>query len=40
MKITPPAHLHVVQLCADCFVQTLDGLRIGFADAFLLTRPV
>jgi hypothetical protein len=29
VKITPPDHEHVVQLCADCFVQTLDGLRIG-----------
>ena len=28
MKSTPPAHAHVVQLCADFFVQTLDGLRI------------
>jgi hypothetical protein len=27
-KSTPPAHEHVVQLRADCFVQTLDGLRI------------
>jgi hypothetical protein len=27
MKNTPPAHEHVVQIRADCFVQTLDGFR-------------